>query len=109
MSINISKESLSIPLMKTNCQIYGPMNHPLLSLHHSPLPSLLIKQMIKQHLKIIFPNLNRNSKYLTLLTEVKEKSVENSEETDNSHEDPPHAPLDFERGPWLDPANQAYG
>ena len=39
----------------------------------------------------------------------REVSRELTEETDDTHEEPPHAPLDFERGPWLDPANQAYG
>ena len=38
----------------------------------------------------------------------REVSREITEETDNSQQDPPHAPLNFKRGPWLDPANQAY-
>ena len=35
-------------------------------------------------------------------------SRELTEETDDSHKDPPHVPLNFEKGPWLNPANQAY-
>ena len=31
----------------------------------------------------------------------REVSRELTEETDNSYEEPPHAPLNFERGPWL--------
>ena len=37
----------------------------------------------------------------------REVSRELTEESDDTHD--PHAPLDFERGPWLNPANQAYG
>ena len=39
----------------------------------------------------------------------REVSRELTEESDDTHEEPPHAPLNFERGPWLDPANQVYG
>ena len=39
----------------------------------------------------------------------REVSRELTEESNDTYEEPPHAPLDFERGPWLNPANQAYG
>ena len=45
--------------------------------------------------------------------EAKEKSAEKSAEKSlkklSSHEDLPHAPLDFGKGPWIDSPNQAYG
>ena len=78
MSLNTSKESLSIPLMKTNSQTYGSMTRSPLSLPYSPQIPILIKQKITCHLNRTLPNPNRNPNNLTLLTAVKEKSVENS-------------------------------
>ena len=39
----------------------------------------------------------------------REVSRELTKESNDTHEEPPHAPLDFEKGPWLNSANQAYG
>ena len=85
MSLNTSKESLSIPLMKTNSQTYGSTIRSPLSLPYNPPIPILSIQKITHHLNRTLPNPNRNLKNLTLPTAVKEKSVENSPKNMTTH------------------------
>ena len=42
--------------------------------------------------------------------EQKDTENQEDEQSEEAEEEPMiHAPKDFERGPWLDPANQSYG
>ena len=109
MSLNTLKELLFIPLVKTNSKTYEPTKSP--TTITASQPPVLTTDQINDH-----PSSQDDSPNPEQELEEpnptdwseREVSREITKETDNSYEDPLHVPLNFERGPWLDPVNQAY-